>query len=93
MFCPELTRVSFRPPIGRASFVAWALGNMRNRQNWALTRIQRMGNILRLITEYSREERNVEDATVDPNGFNRVFDVCDEEYVQDYSRGYYICAS
>ena len=65
--------VVFRPPVGRASFTAWAVSNMRNRDNYEITTVKRLRNIIRLITEFSLTCRNIDEATMDPDGNNRVF--------------------
>ena len=53
--CESLVHKSvvYRPPVGRSIFIAWALGKTRNRKNWHITTIERLRNVLRLITEYS----------------------------------------
>ena len=46
---------------------------MRNRNNWQITTVKRLRNVLRLITELSYEYHDVYEATMDPDGNNRVF--------------------
>ena len=77
--CESLVHKSvvYRPPVGRSTFIVWALGKTRNRNNWHITTIERLRNVLRLITELSIEEcRDVYRATKDPDGNNRVFGYC-----------------
>ena len=72
-YCERLVSVSFRPPVGRACFIVWSVSNMRNRVNWQLTTVKQLRNVLRLITEFGLETRDVDEATMDPDGNNRVF--------------------
>ena len=37
--------------MGRGTFIAWAVGSSRNRDNWKLTTVKHLCNVLRLITE------------------------------------------
>ena len=54
--------------------VAWAVGSMRNRANWQLTSVKQLRNVLRLITAFALERRDV--ATIDPDGRKGVFTGC-----------------
>ena len=45
-------------------FVVWALGKSRNRNNWQITTIAYLRNVLRLIGRFTVEKHNV---AVDPN--------------------------
>merc|ERR1712025_433607 len=72
--CTGLTSVVFRPPVGRAVFIAWAVSSMRNRDNWQLTTLKQSRNVLRLITALALESRDV--GSVDPDGSNGVFYGC-----------------
>ena len=72
--CMGLKSVVFQPWVPSA-FIAWAVGNSRNRTNWQLTTVERLRNVLRLITEFALEQcRDV--TSVDPDGRNRVFAGC-----------------
>jgi len=55
--CHKLKSVVYRP-VSSPVFVVWALGQSRNRDNWQLTTIQYLRNLLRQITDYT-VERNV----------------------------------
>ena len=46
---------------------------MHNRVNWRLTTVKQLRNVLRLITEFGLETRDVDEATMDADGNNRVF--------------------
>ena len=72
--CKSLTSVVFRPPVSRGAFIAWAVGNSRHRDNWQLTTLKRLRNVLRLVVVLSVEVRDV--STVDPGGRNHVFTGC-----------------
>ena len=72
--CKSLTSVVFRPPVSRGAFIAWAVGNSRHRDNWQLTTLKRLRNVLRLVVVLSAEVRDV--STVDPGGRNSVFRGC-----------------
>ena len=71
--CESLTSVVFRPPVSRA-FITWAVGNSRHRDNWQLTTLKRLRNVLRLVVVLSTEVRDV--STVDPGGHKQVFRGC-----------------
>ena len=77
--------VVFRPPVGRASFTAWAVSNMRNRDNYEITTVKRLRNIIRLITEFSLTCRNIDEATMDPDGNNRAFGEIDYPQPHEYT--------
>ena len=79
-----LSSVIFRPRVPSA-FIAWSVGQSRNRTNWQLTTVKRLRNVLRLITEFALEERrDVE--SVDPDGQNFVFDGCSGLFIFDEAR-------
>ena len=71
--CKQLDSVIFRPRVAGA-FIAWAVGSSRNRTNWQLTIVQRLRNVLRLITALALERRDVAD--VDPCGRHHIFKGC-----------------
>ena len=58
--CNALVSVVLRPPVSRA-FIAWCVGNSRNRVNWQATTVQRLRNVLRLITDLAMKSRDVTD--------------------------------
>ena len=57
--CNALVSVVFRPPVSRGALIAWSVGSSRNRVNWQLTTLQRLRNVLRLITELAMWSRDV----------------------------------
>ena len=69
--CPAITSIIFRPSVSRGVIIAWSVGNSRNRANWQLTTLKRLHNVLRLITAFALERRDV--TTVDPDGSKKVF--------------------
>ena len=69
--CTALTSVVFGPPVSRGAFIAWATANSRHRDNWQLTTVKQLRNVLRLITTFAMWSRDVND--VDPGGRNDVF--------------------
>ena len=71
--CKSLTSVVFRPPVSRA-FITWAVGSSRHRDNWQLTSLKQLRNVLRLVVMLSAEVRDV--STVDPGGHRKVFMGC-----------------
>ena len=57
-FCTSLaTFITSFPPLVSAAFVAWAVGNSRNRANWQLTTLKQSRNVLSLITTLAFEGR------------------------------------
>ena len=74
--CTALTSVVFRPPVSRGAFIAWAVGSSRNRANWQLTTVERLRNVVRHITEFALERRDV--ASIDPDGQRGVFQGCND---------------
>ena len=56
--CKNVTSVVFRPPVSSA-FIAWSVGNSRKRANWQLTTLKRLRNVLRLVTAFAFERRDV----------------------------------
>ena len=72
--CWELTSVVFRPPVSRGAFIAWSVGSSRHRANWKLTTVERLRNVLRLITMFDLWSRDV--SSVDPDRSRGVFLGC-----------------
>ena len=72
--CTALSSVVFRPPVSRGAFIAWAVGSCRNRSNWQLTTVERLRNVLRLITTLALWSRDV--TSLDPDGSKQVFEGC-----------------
>ena len=72
--CTSLTSCVFRPPRVGAAYIVFAISNSRNRDNWGLTSVKQLRNVLRLITMLALERRDV--ASVDPDGEKRVFEGC-----------------
>ena len=67
---------------------------MRNRNNWQITTVKRLRNVLRLITELSYECHDVYEATMDPDGNNRVFGDFDNpvyEFILTFQNGELVC--
>ena len=57
--CNQLSFISFRPPMSRAFFIVWAVGNSRHRDNWQLTSVKEVRNVLRLIVNFGNWSRDV----------------------------------
>ena len=47
----KMKSVFFRPPVSRGAFIAWVVGSSRNRDNWQITTVKQLRNVLRLVTE------------------------------------------
>ena len=59
-YCTSLTSVNFRPRVPvSAVFIAWAVGNSRHRDNWQLTTLMQLRNVLRLITVMAFKRRKL----------------------------------
>ena len=71
--CSALTSVVFRPKVSRA-FIVWSVGKSRNRNNWSLTTLHQMRNVLRLITVFALDQRDV--FALDPDGSRNLFRGC-----------------
>ena len=71
--CTALTSVVFRSRVSRA-FTTFSVGSMRNRANWQITSVKNLRNVLRLITAFACERRDL--VTIDPEGSKRVFEGC-----------------
>ena len=71
--CNDLTSVDFCS-MSRPALITWAVGNSRNRANWALTSVMRLRNVLTLITVFALDTRDVD--SVDPFGIKGVFMGC-----------------
>ena len=67
-----LSSVDFRS-MSRPALIVWAVGNSHNRDNWELTSVMRLCNVLSLITVFALESRDVV-STLDPDGI--VFTNC-----------------
>lgn len=72
--CTGLTSVAFRRALSSCAFVSWAVSSMRNRANWQLTTLKRCRNVLRIITEFAIERRDV--AAICPGGHSMAFCGC-----------------
>ena len=75
--CTALSSVVFGPRVPgiTSAFIAWAVGNMRNRANWHLTSVKQCRNILRIVTGFLALER-CDIATLDPDGQKNLFEWC-----------------
>ncbi len=51
--------VFFRSPVSRGVFITWVVGNSRNRDNWQITTVKQLRNVLRLVTELALWSREV----------------------------------
>ena len=80
--CYDLTSVDLRS-MSRPALIAWAVGNSRNRDNWRLTSVMRLRNVLALITVLALESRDVV-SSLDPDGLRYVFEGCPCEVVRYY---------
>ena len=71
--CYDLVSVDFRSS-SRPAFIAWAVGSSQNRNNWQVTTVMRLRNVLSLITVLAWTPRDVD--SVDPYGLEEVFLYC-----------------
>jgi len=71
--CYDLVSVDFRSS-SRPAFIAWAVGSSQNRNNWQVTTVMRLRNVLSLITVLAWTPRDVD--SVDPHGVDGVFLYC-----------------
>ena len=71
--CTVLSSVRFKLRVSYA-FLAWALGNSRNRSNWQITTLRGLRNVLRLIAILAIERPSV--GIVDPGCRRKVFHGC-----------------
>ena len=71
--CYDLVSVDFRSS-SRPAFIAWAVGSSQNRNNWQVTTVMRLRNVLNLITVLAWTPRDVD--SVDPHGLEGVFLYC-----------------
>ena len=69
--CHSLETV-LQQPAAPWAFVVWALGKSRNRNNWRITTIKRMNNLLRLIGCFAVEKYKV---PFDPNVLSSPYNV------------------
>ena len=72
VWCNALTSVVFRPPVSSV-FMIWAVGKSRNRSNWQITTLKHSRNLLRLITEFAWECRDVRTSMGPPELLYRIF--------------------
>ena len=56
--CYDLTSVDLCS-MSRPVLIVWAVGNSHNRDNWRLTSVMRLRNVLALITELTLESHDV----------------------------------
>jgi hypothetical protein len=71
--CYDLVSVDFRSS-SRPAFIAWAVGSSQNRNNWQVTTVMRLRNVLNLITVLAWTPRDVD--SVDEYGIADVFLYC-----------------
>ena len=66
--------------MSRPALIAWAVGSSRNRDNWRLTSVMRLRNVLSLITLLALKSYDAV-SSVDPDGSRYVFEGCPCEVV------------
>ena len=71
--CVSLCAVAFNHSVSPV-FIAWAIGNSRNRANWQYTPLKRLRNVVRLITVMTYGCKSIN--TLDPYGSKDVFKGC-----------------
>ena len=69
--------------ISRPALIVWAVDNSHNRDNWRLTSVMMLRNVLALITVLALESRDVV-SSLDPDGLRYVFEGCPCEVVRYY---------
>ena len=76
--CTKLEKVIFRPPAGKATavFIVWAVSVGKNRDNFHLTIIKRLRNVLRLITGLASESRVPSSIAPSPRALAATFAGC-----------------
>lgn len=72
--CTGVTSLFFRPRASRA-FIAWVVGGSRKRDNWQVTTLKQLRNVLLLVTLFAFEAPP-ELSTLDPDGSKGVFVDC-----------------
>ena len=50
--CTSLFSITLRPSVSWGAFIVWSVGNSRHRDNWKLTTVKRLCNVLRLILTF-----------------------------------------
>ena len=71
-WCNSLTSVVFLPPASSV-FMVWAVGKSRNRSNWQITTLKHSRNLIRLVTEFAWECRDVHTSIGPPEVLYRIF--------------------
>lgn len=72
--CTGLTSVTCQLRIP-TEFIVWVVSSSRNRDNWEYTTVKYSRNVLKLITMFALERRDV--GSVDPGGMRGVFNGCE----------------
>ena len=57
--CTSLFSITLRPSVSWGAFIVWSVGNSRHRDNWKLTTVKRLRNVLRLILTFVNSTRDV----------------------------------
>ena len=74
--CSALTSVVFRPSsLSREVFILWAVSSSRNHDNWEMTSMNRLRNVLQLVAAFAFEIRDI-NTIVDSSGNKTVFRGC-----------------
>ena len=55
----SLFYITLRPSVSWGTFIVWSVGNSRHRDNWKLTTVKRLRNVLRLILTFVNSTRDV----------------------------------
>ena len=84
--CIDLASTTSRS-MSRPALIAWAVGSSRNRDNWQLTSVMRLRNVLSLITLLALESCDVV-SSLDPDGHRCVFMGCPCGVVPEYENDY-----
>ena len=58
--CMSLLSITLRPSVSWGAFIVWSVGNSRHRDNWELTTVKRLRNVLRLILTFVNSTRDVD---------------------------------
>ena len=57
--CKSLWSITLRPSVSWGAFIVWSVGNSRHGDNWKLTTVKRLRNVLRLILTFVNSTRDV----------------------------------
>ena len=86
--CTGLTSVVFQPGLSvpglSLTFIVWAVGSSRNRDNWEITTLKSLRNVLSLIAVLTLDRRDV--SSLDPHGCIDVFEGCNRSLLDAIGR-------